>query len=268
MDSWLEDCTALCHALQPCDPLCHAMSCCAALRCASRAVLRCTVYLMLCQAALCMSSYACAGAMPYCAITRQSMVRHRTPHYSTAQHNKTQVTQRASNHTTPRLGCQRCETAPCCMTCVVLCCAVRCSDVLCYVVPCCDFAMVQLWKKTAEERHKQICLTFLFLSGNSDLSHLWFVTFLISDIFLPDTLVAHRQPTSSLSFRPSLTSGMPLRNTFITILPFTSHRRTVPLLLINMLTCKHMGKFRLPGNTTKAHVDLQKHRQLCLHRAA
>ena len=45
--------------------------------------------------------------------------------------------------------------------------------------------------------------------------------------------------TSSLSLRPSLTSGMPLRNTFITILPFTSHRNTVPLLLISMFTCSH-----------------------------
>jgi hypothetical protein len=35
-------------------------------------------------------------------------------------------------------------------------------------------------------------------------------------------------PTSSLSFRPSLMSGMPLRKAFITSRPCTSHRRTLP----------------------------------------
>jgi len=43
---------------------------------------------------------------------------------------------------------------------------------------------------------------------------------------------------SSLSFRPSLTSGMPDRKTFITILPCTSHRSTAPLLDMSMFTCR------------------------------
>lgn len=48
--------------------------------------------------------------------------------------------------------------------------------------------------------------------------------------------------TSSFSLRPSLTSGMPDRKTFMMILPLTSQRSTVPLLDISTLTCSTMSR--------------------------